>query len=358
MDDKGLVFSGRLREWHLKHPRDLPWKTDKNPYKIWLSEIILQQTRVAQGTPYYLKFVKAYPSISHLAKAKEDEVLKLWQGLGYYSRAKNLMKTAKVIVDKYDGQFPKHYKDILALPGIGPYTAAAISSFAYDQPYSVVDGNVIRVISRIFGVTEASDSKEGLNKISKITQAAMLHDEPADYNQAIMDFGATHCMPKQPLCDQCKMQSICYAYEHELQSQIPFKQKKLKKTKRFFHYLYIFDDDQLLIQKRTAKDIWSGLYQLPIIETDNNKEITFSSINQLMQQINPVYIPFKASQIYKQTLTHRYIEARFYKCYTKSLNHVDDQRFLLINKEDIGNFAFPRIVDLYLSQKSIPLFKS
>jgi len=358
MEDKGLIFSGRLREWHLAHPRDLPWKADTDPYKIWLSEIILQQTRVAQGTPYYLKFVKAYPTVKHLAKAKEDEVLKLWEGLGYYSRARNLMKAAQLVMEKHNGRFPETYDQIISLPGIGPYTAAAISSFAFDLPYSVVDGNVIRVISRVFGVTEASDSKEGLKKIAEQTQDAMKHANPADYNQAIMDFGATQCLPKKPLCEQCDMQNICYAYQHQSQSELPFKTKKLKKKHRYFHYLYIFDEDKILIQKRTSKDIWSGLYQLPMIETKTTEVLAFAQINSLLSKVNSTYIPFEASQVYKQTLTHRLIEARFYRCYVKSLDHFNDESFLLINKQDIGNFAFPRIVDLYLSQKSIPLFKS
>jgi len=223
---KKLFFTKELLKWSRKHPRDLPWKATKNPYFIWLSEIILQQTRVEQGTPYYLKFVEHYPTVIDLANAPEDEVLKLWEGLGYYSRARNLHAAAKYIHQELEGKFPNQHQDILALKGVGVYTAAAIASFAFDLPHAVVDGNVYRVLSRYFGISTPIDSTAGKKEFAKLAQELLDNDRAAAYNQAIMDFGATHCLPKNPKCGTCPLQSNCIAVAEKAISSYPLKEKK------------------------------------------------------------------------------------------------------------------------------------
>ncbi len=303
-------FRDSILTWSKDNPRDFPWVGEKDPYLIWVSEIILQQTRVDQGKPYYLKFKKHYPTAHKLAAAKEDDLMKLWQGLGYYSRARNLHTSAKRIVEEYEGIFPKEYKQILSLKGIGPYTAAAISSFAFGFPLAVVDGNVLRVLSRFFGLDVAIDSLEGKRLYFNLANKLISQDYPAEYNQAIMDFGAVQCIPGKPNCDQCPLQSKCQAFEMNMVSMLPIKLKRIKKKNRYFHFLVMRYQDKIMLKKRFEKDIWQNLYAFPLIE----KRIIDMADLTLTEEI-----PFKkaigefgeASKLYQQLLTHQKIHATF-----------------------------------------------
>ncbi len=261
-----------LISWYLINKRDLPWRKTKNPYKIWLSEIILQQTRVQQGLPYYWKFIAAYPTIQALALANEDEVLNLWQGLGYYSRARNMLMTARVINEQYDGCFPTNYNDLLKLKGIGEYTAAAIASFSFKEPVAVVDGNVYRVLSRLFDIDTPIDSGTGKKAFRFLADEVLDKVNPDTFNQAIMEFGALHCTPQKPDCNNCVLNGTCLSRVNGTISQRPVKKKKNPSKQRFFVYKVFLEDDKTTIQKREGKDIWQGLYEFPLEEFDDAKK--------------------------------------------------------------------------------------
>lgn len=343
-------FAIALLNWHSTIDRNLPWKTSNDPYKIWLSEIIMQQTRVAQGTPYYLKFVEAYPTIVDLANAEEHEVMKLWQGLGYYSRARNLHFTAKVVRDQYKGKFPKEYRDILALKGIGKYTAAAISSFAYGKEYPVVDGNVIRLISRYFGIADAVDSSSTLKEINRLAERLIKGSNPGDFNQAIMDFGALMCSPKSPNCTECPLSTECKAYKLDLVKDIPYKSKKVKKRNRYFHYFYMTDSDQnVVLNHRTNKDIWQSLYDFPSIENDNKEVLMDQEIQSfLLKTIGKNALEINCpSKIYKHVLTHQTIYGQFYSVSINKLP-LEVAPFTIVKQEDIDSFAFPVLLTNFL----------
>ena len=261
------MFSKTLLEWYFEHKRDLPWRGEEDPYKIWVSEIILQQTRVEQGWKYYLNFIERFPDISSLARAEENEVLHLWQGLGYYSRARNMHHAAKQMLYEYNGHFPKEYEQIVKLKGVGEYTAAAVASIAFQLPYPAVDGNVLRVIARIFGFTEDIMLDQTRKKIRQKCQQLMEGNAPADFNQALMEFGAIHCKPQNPQCEECSFTNYCYAFLHQQVDKIPVKINKVKLKTRYFHYFVFLENEQLIIQQRIEKDIWHHLYQYPLIET-------------------------------------------------------------------------------------------
>jgi A/G-specific adenine glycosylase len=261
-----------LISWYLINKRDLPWRKTKNPYKIWMSEIILQQTRVQQGLPYYQKFISTYPTIQSLALANEDEVLNLWQGLGYYSRARNMLKTANVINEEYKGSFPTSYNDLLKLKGIGEYTAAAIASFSFNEPVAVVDGNVYRVLSRLFDIETPIDSGEGKKAFRFLADEVLDKANPATFNQAIMEFGALQCTPKKPDCNNCVLNGACLSRENGTISQRPVKKKKSAAKERFFVYKIFLDENKTLIHKREEKDIWQGLYEFPLEEFGDAKK--------------------------------------------------------------------------------------
>ncbi|GAB1308167.1 A/G-specific adenine glycosylase [Urechidicola sp. KH5] len=269
-----MKFSKTLIAWYLKNKRELPWRQTNNPYFIWLSEIILQQTRVDQGLDYYLRFIKAYPTVFLLANAKENEVLKLWQGLGYYSRARNLHASAKYIVDECEGKFPNTYNDIIKLKGVGDYTASAIASIAFNEPTAVVDGNVYRVLSRYFGVETPINSTNGIKEFKLLAQEVLNHKDPATHNQAIMEYGARICTPQKPNCSTCKLSDSCIAYAKNQISQLPIKLKKLKIRKRHFNYIVLqTNDGDTIIKERTGKGIWQNLYEFPLIEAESTLSI-------------------------------------------------------------------------------------
>lgn len=264
-----MSFSNKLIAWYLEHKRDMPWRNTKDPYKIWLSEIILQQTRVAQGLPYYLAFTKSFPTVQDLANATEEEVLKLWQGLGYYSRGRNLHASAQIIVNEYDGVFPDTYEEIKKLKGVGDYTASAIASISFNEPTAVVDGNVYRVLSRVYGIDTPINSTPGIKEFKALAQELIDVKRPADFNQAIMEFGAIQCKPQNPYCLHCIYNDKCVALQKNKVSELPVKLKKTKVRNRYLNYLVFRDKDgQTLLQQRTGKGIWQGLYEFPVIELD------------------------------------------------------------------------------------------
>ena len=278
-----MTFSNLLIQWYLRNKRDLPWRNTTNPYPIWLSEIMLQQTRVAQGMPYFLSFTAAFPTVFDLAKADEEQVLKLWQGLGYYSRARNLHKTAQYVADELSGVFPVTYKELLQLKGIGEYTAAAIASFSYNEVVPVVDGNVFRVLSRYFDVETDIAAASAKKEFAALAFELMPKDNPAIFNQAIMEFGALQCVPKSPNCGICVFNESCAALQKNKVDQLPVKSKKLKVRNRFFNYLVVNDENEnTIIQKRTDKGIWHNLYEFPLIETEKVED--FDCITERIQK--------------------------------------------------------------------------
>lgn len=350
-------FSTKLLKWSTSINRSLPWKATKDPYKIWLSEIILQQTRVEQGTPYYLKFVEQYPNVADLASADIDKVLKLWEGLGYYSRARNLHQAAQFIHTELGGIFPKDHKEILALKGVGQYTAAAIASFAYDLPYAVLDGNVFRVLARFFGLSNPIDTTQGKKLFAKLAQELLDIKNPAAYNQAIMDFGALQCTPKSPKCVSCPLQKQCASFADNTVSRYPVKSKKLKKRTRYFNFLLLQQDNKVLIEKRTQKDIWQGLYQFPLLETSSPQTEPELLQAPMMGALFLDEIPnlLTVSPPFKQTLTHQHIIARFWKFELKAFSADQAMNFQVVNYDELPNFAFPKIIDWYLRDNSLYL---
>ena len=332
--------------WHAEIDRDLPWKETQDPYKIWLSEIILQQTRVSQGRSYYLKFIERFPCVEDLALATEDEVLSLWKGLGYYSRARNLHTTAKVIVEEYRGVFPKEYQDIIALKGIGKYTAAAIASFAYNQPFAVVDGNVYRVLSRVFGMIDPVDTAQGKNKIHAISDKCIDRINPAEYNQAIMDFGALQCKPGIPDCTKCPMNQVCWVFNNSSPDKYPVKNRKVNVTKRYFNFLLFQKDKSVYLEKRKDKDIWEGLYQLPLIESrqamtlsEITKEIKKGAAYSNRKKLNVQFINSA-----NQRLTHQLVHGQFFFVQGIKPEHLGKW----VELSDIHLYALPKICNDFL----------
>ncbi len=331
--------------WYRLNKRELPWRKTNDPYLIWLSEIILQQTRVVQGLSYYLKFTHNYPTVFDLANASEQDVLKDWQGLGYYSRARNLHATAKVIASEYKGVFPKTFLEIKKLKGIGDYTAAAISSFAFNLPHAVVDGNVYRVLSRVFNIDLPIDSIEGKKYFAQLAKELLPNHDAAIHNQAIMEMGAIQCLPTNPLCDSCPLLEKCLSYQLKNTHERPVKVKKTKTRDRFFHFLIFQKDNQVFLEKRESKDIWKHLFQFPLIET--SEELTTNDIKKIIFEkfeLMPIFQSEKVVHI----LSHQKINARFYffDCFPPNL----PSAFIRIKKKDIQDFPLPRLIDRFIEE--------
>ena len=330
----------------------MPWKGEKDPYKIWLSEIILQQTRVEQGLNYYNNFIKTFPDIHKLAKASDEKVFKLWEGLGYYSRCRNLLVTARYISRELKGKFPDHYDSIRKLKGVGPYTAAAISSFAFNLPYAVVDGNVFRVLARVFGITIPIDSTDGKKYFATLAENLLDKRQPGFYNQAIMDFGAVVCKPVAPLCSNCGFQKNCSAFIHNKINELPVKEKKISIKKRWFYYLVLEYKNEIAIRQRVEKDIWQDLYEFPLIETEKETD----KKNILKQAEKNKWVPkggyelLAVSPLFKQQLSHQLIAGQFIKLKVKD-NHDPGPGWRWVKKSRIGKYAFPRFINQYLNEK-------
>lgn len=351
--NKTIIFKNYLHSWYLINHRDLPWRNTKNPYKIWLSEVILQQTRVDQGMDYYNKFTSKYPSILALAKASEDEVLKDWEGLGYYSRARNLLFTAKHIAQNLKGEFPRHYSEIIKLKGIGPYAAAAISSFAFEEEKAVVDGNVYRTLSRVFGISTPIDTTAGKKEFQALADDLIKNQKPSVHNQAMMEFGALQCTPKSPDCQSCPLPSICFAYKHDLIGDLPVKSKKVKQSKRHFSYLIISDGKKLLLNKRPEKGIWANLFEFPLIESSSELEQEKVQQTELWNSLviaSKGTVKFK-SDSYRHILSHQIITADFYEVKVDKMPTLSTTKNLIINKSELNQFALPKLLLNYLSDR-------
>lgn len=343
MHSKEKVFVTTLVQWSHTIHRPMPWKGIDNPYFIWLSEIIMQQTRVEQGLSYYQKFVKLFPTIHDLAAASSEQVLKNWEGLGYYSRARNMHTTAKYIVQQYGGVFPNTYEQILALKGVGPYTASAIASFAYGLPQAVVDGNVIRVLCRYFGLDAPFDTSKGRNAIHTLALRILPKDDSATYNQAIMDFGATVCKPAQAQCDTCVLSDKCFAYNKDLVAYLPYRANKTKMEDRFFNYLVYRYKNRYYIKKR-EKDFWKDLYEFALIE--DKKLLPVKAVKAILDKEAIAYNPAIVFEDRQQKLSHRHIYARFFAVELTAKPAFPD--LIELSKSKLANFAFPKIINLYI----------
>ena len=348
-------FTKNLMTWNdSQNKRSMPWKGEKDPYRIWLSEVILQQTRVEQGLSYYNKFIHAFPTVKNLADAPEQEVFKLWEGLGYYTRCKNLHATAKIIVGQYQGTFPNSYQEIVSLKGIGPYTAAAIASFAFNLPFAVVDGNVQRVISRYFGINTPIDSVQGKKLYLEIAESLLDKENPALYNQAIMDFGATICKPQNPLCTQCIQNKECQAYQHNWVDRLPVKEKSIKKKERWFTYYVVRYKKQVYIRKRSEKDIWANLYEFILKESNGKYEQQDAAQYPTIQSLTGI-TNFKIKSIspyYKQQLTHQTIHGQFIIITVNS--PLPDLSYQLVPESELSRFPFPKLINSFLAEIKMP----
>ncbi len=348
-------FESRLVGWYEENKRVLPWRETRDPYAIWLSEIILQQTRVNQGLPYYQKFIIRYPEVEKLAAAPKDEVFKLWQGLGYYRRAENMLKAARVIVEKYEGRFPDDFTALKKLPGVGEYTAAAIASMAFGQKVAVVDGNVYRVLSRIFGIRTVIQTSPAKKEFGAIMLSLMKRVPPGTFNEAVMEFGALQCVPVNPACSSCIFSEDCFAFRNNEINNLPVIKPKKKKRNLFLYYLVIKFNGNIVLRRREKEDIWKGLYDFPSLEytTRQKKQYVFNEIGQLsiLSEEAPEKIEF-LSQVFKHQLTHIEITARFIEI---TVNHQPDletdKSLYLIPVNNLSKYPVSRLVERYLETK-------
>lgn len=330
----------QLVNWYERNQRALPWRETDDPYRIWISEIILQQTRVVQGYDYYLRFIEHFPTVRHLAAASEDEVLLLWQGLGYYSRARNLHQAAQQVLQQYEGVFPRDYASVRALKGIGDYTAAAICSFAYNQAYAVLDGNVYRVLARLYDDATPIDSTAGKKRFMQLADTLLSRANPRLHNQAIMELGALQCTPQNPNCAQCPLHSACLACAHQTVQFLPVKSKQTSVKDRYFNYVINICNHRTVIQQRQHKDIWQHLYEFPLYESDH-----LLSANELMQQLQSGRVVRQSPDLV-HLLSHQRIHARFFLVETDALQPDDGQ--IIIAEESLADYALSR-----LTQKGI-----
>ncbi len=345
------MFEKAIIQWYSDNKRELPWRDTKDPYRIWISEIILQQTRIAQGYDYYVRFLERFPDVKSLAEAPEDEVMKMWQGLGYYSRARNLHEAAKQIVSA--GRFPENHEEVRKLKGVGDYTAAAICSFAYGQPYAVVDGNVYRVLARYLGIETPIDSSLGKKEFQAVAQELLDKSRPALYNQAIMDFGAIQCTPQNPKCESCTLSDTCSALRENRVEVLPVKSHKTKTSNRYFNYIYVRAGEHTYINKRTSDDIWKNLYELPLIESDHALEFD-EFIRQLSEKawIQPFGNPSVrcVCRNIRHVLSHRIIFATLYEMTVEDGTCPDSGPFMCIPAAEMDRYAVPALISLLLQK--------
>ena len=335
-----MKFSEKLIEWYRVNKRNLPWRLTKKPYKIWVSEIILQQTRIEQGEKYYHAFLEKYPNISELAKTNDDELLKVWEGLGYYSRALNMLKASRVVLNNYKGIFPSNYDDLIKLPGIGDYTASAISSICNNEVQPVVDGNVFRFMSRMFKIDLPIDKLKTKTYFKKLGFKLIDVVNPGDFNQAMMDYGSMVCRPKKFQCHKCLFSSNCKAFNSNTVMLYPFKEKRIKIKHRFLNYIFIITNDRkTLIKKRNGNGIWKNLYEFPLIET--KKE---SSVNEIIKELDFKYLKFISEKKIKHKLTHQQLNISFF---TFKVSNFDDD---LTDIKALSNYPFPRPINKFISE--------
>jgi len=338
-------FSSSLLSWYRRHKRDLPWRRTKDPYKIWLSEVILQQTRVIQGLPYYERFIARYPSIDILAGQSLEEVLVMWQGLGYYTRARNMLSTAQDITANYEGQFPSSYTDLKSLKGIGDYTAAAIASFAFDEVVPVVDGNVYRLLSRYTGLDTSINSAAGKKQFASLARDLISKDQPAAFNQAIMEYGSMVCTYRQPRCEACIMSASCYAFNEKAQSRLPVKTLSKGSRARYLHYLLPANTSFYFLKQRKSKDIWQGLYDFPVFETNEALGVLdfmeHTSLHELCRH-EEVLVHKVTRQ--KHVLSHQVIHASFWHISTCGDMLPWGPDSFPVLEEDLAKYAMPRLI--------------
>ncbi len=342
-----------LLDWYAREGRDLPWRRTRDPYRIWLSEVILQQTRVAQGMEYYLRFTERFPDVASLAAAPEDEVLKLWQGLGYYSRARNLHAAARQVVERFGGRFPVALEEVRSLRGVGDYTAAAICSAAYDAPCAVVDGNVYRVLARLFDLDAPIDSTAGKRAFAELAQSQLDTAHPGRYNQAIMDFGALRCTPSSPRCEVCPLAGQCLALAAGTVAARPVKQGKTRVRDRWFNYLHVSSGDRTLLRRREGRDIWQGLYEFPLIETEEPAElpelVRLPQFRELLGDA-PWHL-VRSIPLPKHQLSHQTLHAVVHRIETLSLTPA--AAAMAVPTAALGDYAVPRLIDRYLIKYQI-----
>lgn len=352
-----MSFAVKLLNWYKEKGRDLPWRDTRDPYIIWLSEVILQQTRVDQGTPYFYRFVEAYPIVTKFAEAKEEDILRLWQGLGYYSRARNMHKAAKMVMTEFQGVFPNAYEDVIGLPGVGEYTAAAIASFSANEPRAVVDGNVYRVLGRYFGIKDPINTGSGKKIYAQIAQELLDRGQPGTYNQAIMDFGALHCKPKDPQCPDCIFAMECVAFQEDLVGELPVKRKGKASRNRFFHYFIVVEDRSVLMAKRGNGDIWTNLYEFPMIETENDSTLPeLMDHTEFNRYFGECVVLKVVGERVKHVLSHQTVYAKFYL--------VSDSKALKSKKknwdyyycEKIDNLAKHKLIFSFLEKNGDLIF--
>ena len=346
------ILHDTLINWFAANRRDLPWRHDPTPYQVWLSEVILQQTRVNQGMDYYLRFIEQWPTVTDLASASEEEVLKMWQGLGYYSRARNLHHCARQVVAEYGGQFPADFEKLKRLKGIGDYTAAAIASIAFNLPHAVVDGNVYRVLSRLYDIDTPININEGQTLFAQLADDLLNREQPGLHNQALMEFGALHCTPKNPNCLLCPLQAQCLAFSHQTVLQRPVKLQKVKVTTRYFNYLVIRIKDSIYLHKRSDNDIWKNLYDFPCIESGQPMSVEDVVASEQFKQLieNKPFTIVKTSPVFTHKLTHRTILAQFIEIkLEQNLLQIETKDLFLARETDLNNFPIPRLIDLYLN---------
>lgn len=342
-----MNFTSELIFWYKLNKRELPWRNRNDPYAIWLSEVILQQTRIDQGLAYYEAFIENFPTVFDLAQADEETVLKLWQGLGYYSRARNLHHTAKEIVENFNGIFPDSHKDLLKLKGVGDYTASAIASICFEEPQAVVDGNVFRVLSRVFGIETPTDTSAGQKEFKKLALELIDVRQPGEFNQALMEFGATHCTPKKPKCTSCPFQKNCMAFQLGKVNNLPIKRGKTKVLNRYYNYLVLVSADKKTNLEKRTNGIWKNLYQFPLIEKEQNIEISQNEVQSIFpqQKIESLHLHNEKPLIHK--LSHRKLHIQFWVVYTTALktegipvNKINDYPVPVVIQNFIESFVF------------------
>ena len=346
------IIQDTLINWFAENRRDLPWRHDPSPYQVWLSEIILQQTRVNPGRDYHLRFIERWPTVADLAQASEEAVLKMWQGLGYYSRARNLHHCAQQVVNEYGGEFPADFEKLKHLKGIGDYTAAAIASIAFNLPHAVVDGNVYRVLARLYDIDTPININEGQSLFAKLADELLNREQPGLHNQALMEFGALLCTPKNPNCLHCPLQAQCLAFAHQTVMLRPVKLPKIKVTTRYFNYLVIRVEDSIYLHKRSGNDIWKNLYDFPCIESEMpltvEEVVASEKFRQLIEE--KTFTVTKVSPIYTHKLTHRTLLAQFIEIkLEQKLLQIETKDLFLTRETELGNFPIPRLIDLYLN---------
>jgi A/G-specific adenine glycosylase len=347
-----MEMSDILIHWYREHKRELPWREVKDPYLIWISEVILQQTKVAQGREYFLRFTERFPNVPSLAEAEEDDVLKYWQGLGYYSRARHLHAAARSIMEHFGGHIPSDYHALRSLPGIGEYTAAAIVSFAWNKPYPVVDGNVFRVLARLFAINTPIDAGRGKKEITALATSLMNPQKAGLHNQAIMEFGALHCLPANPDCLHCALQTKCMGYASGSPQAYPVKQHKARTRSRYFHYLHVVCEGKTWLHRREKKDIWTGLYEFPLIETPEPADFVelqaTETFRHLFSGAGQTAVSIVLPDV-KHILSHQILYATFYRIEIETPTEAM-QSYLQVSGETLNDYAIPRLIQIYLEK--------